>query len=165
MKRGQVIGTLVIAICAALAVWSLQRAATPHVHFKQARTASETCQVYGRLVKDSIRLDRAMTLATFTLVEKETGEQMKCLYDKPAEPVPANFASAIEVRAVGTYSPAQDAFVISQLYTKCPSKYNSQQYQEQKEPLLPAAPREPVPSGPAPRTGDGNSAPKLPAGP
>jgi cytochrome c-type biogenesis protein CcmE len=157
MTLGKMIGSGVIVVCIAVAALSLQGAATPHMEFAQAKQSGESCQVYGKLIKDSIRMGAGMTQVRFTLQDKKSGEQLACFYHNPGEPVPANFTTATEVRALGTWSPKENAFVVTQMQTKCPSKYDSGQYQEQKsglpDPRLlsePRKPGEPAPAAPAP---------------
>lgn len=154
MKRGKIVGSVVIVVCVAIAALSLQGAATPHMEFAQAKQSGESCQVYGKLIKDSIRMEAGMTQVRFVLEDKKTGERLPCFYNNPSEPVPANFVTATEVRALGTYSPKESAFVVSQMQTKCPSKYDSGRYEEQKSGLpdlgKPRPPDAPAPAVPAP---------------
>ncbi len=133
MKRGYVAGGIVIALCLLTAGFSLRGAATPHVTFRQAMARGEAAQVYGKLLKDSVKMDRGMTRVEFQVEEERTGERMSILWDKPDEAVSANFASASHVRAVGLYDPQRAVFVTTQLYTKCPSKYQSEGYKAEKQ--------------------------------
>lgn len=159
MKRGKIIGSAIIVACVAVAAISLSGAATPHVTFAQAKEARESCQVYGKLLKDSIRMQSAMTEVAFTLEDKKTGERLPCYYKNVSEPVPANFVTATEVRALGIWSPNAGeggAFVVSQMQTKCPSKYDSGRYEEKKsglpDPKVLGEPRKP--GAPTPSTPD-----------
>ena len=99
MKRGYLVGGLLIILCATTAAFTLRGAGTPHLTFADAQKSGESCQIYGKLVKDSVRMEQAMTQTRFQLVEKETGQRLDVLYQNSAEPVAANFASATDVRA------------------------------------------------------------------
>ena len=128
MKRGYLVATVLLALCTATAIFSLRGAATPNVDFARAEQSHETVQIYGRLVRDLIAMNDKMTRVSFRLSEDKTGRQLAFLYDTPGEPVPANFRSAAQVRVVGIYDPSTRLFRVAQLYTKCPSKYESGGY-------------------------------------
>jgi cytochrome c-type biogenesis protein CcmE len=128
MKRGYVIGGTLIALCAVTAAYSLSRAAISNVGFAEAEKSGEPCIIYGKLHKETVRMESAMKHVQFQLEEDRTGQPMEVLYDNPSDPVTANFASASHVRAVGTYDGQSRVFRATQLYTKCPSKYDSGGY-------------------------------------
>ena len=134
MKRGYAVGIVLVALCAVTAVFTLRGAGTPNVDFAQAKTSGESCVVYGKLLKESVRMEQAMKRVSFELQEEQTNARMPVLYENSAEPVAANFASASHVRAVGTYDPKTGLFRAAQIYTKCPSKYDSGSYQDEKKP-------------------------------
>jgi len=130
MKRGYVIGIGLIALCAATAIFSLRGAVTPNVDFARAEQSRDTVQIYGRLVRDSVSMNQSMTHVRFQLAEDKTARRLALTYDNPGSPVPANFRSAAQVRVIGTYEPATRLFHADQLYTKCPSKYDSGTYKQ-----------------------------------
>src|SRR5437868_13518214 len=106
MKRGYVVGFTLIVLCAATAIFSLKGAATSNVDFARAEQSTDTVQIYGQLIKDSVATNPTMTHVAFQLSEDKTGRKMNLLYDNPGSPLPANFRSAAQVRVVGTYDPA-----------------------------------------------------------
>jgi len=127
MKRGYLIGTVLIAVCVLVAGFSLRDSATANVNFAQAQKGG-ACQVYGKLLRDTVQVSQRMTHVRFTLEERQTGKRMDFVYDNPSAPIQPNFASATDVRAVGTFDPRSGIFSVSQVYTKCPSKYQSEGY-------------------------------------
>ena len=48
----------------------------------------------------------------------------------PGVAVPANIRNAAQVRVIGAYDPSSRVFHAAQLYTKCPSKYDSGTYKQ-----------------------------------
>jgi hypothetical protein len=134
MKRGYVVGFLLAALCGVTVIFTLRGAGTPNVDFAQAKTSGESCVVYGKLLKESVQMQQGMKRVSFELQEEKSGDRLGVLYENSSEPVSANFASATHVRAVGTYDPRSGLFRAAQLYTKCPSKYDSGTYKEQKGP-------------------------------
>jgi cytochrome c-type biogenesis protein CcmE len=134
MKRGYVVGFLLVALCGVTVAFTLRGAGTPNVDFAQAKASGEACVVYGKLLKDSVQMQQAMKRVSFEIQEEKSGERLGVLYENSAEPVSANFASATHVRAVGIYDPKSGLFRAAQLYTKCPSKYDSGSYKEEKSP-------------------------------
>jgi hypothetical protein len=131
MKRGYLVGTLVIAVCVITAVFSLRGAATANASFAAAQQGG-ACQVYGKLLRETIQLSKGMTHVRFVLEERETGRRMDFLYDNPSQPITPNFASATDIRAVGAFDPRSKTFAVSQIYTKCPSKYKSEGYKAER---------------------------------
>jgi cytochrome c-type biogenesis protein CcmE len=132
MKRQYLVGGIVIALCAATAAFTLRGAAMPHYTFEQAQTSGRSCQIYGKLLRESVKMSAGMRDVAFTVEEKATGRRLPVRYDNPSEPVAANFAAATDVRAIGTYDPKEGTFVATQLYTKCPSKYDSGGYKKEQ---------------------------------
>ena len=131
MKRGYLVGVILVGLCILTAAFSLRGAATSNVSFAQAEQSHETVQLYGRLVPHSIGMNQQMTVVHFQLSEDKTNRRMAFVYDNPGNPVPANFRSAAQVRVVGTYDSTGRVFHAAQLYTKCPSKYESGGYKNQ----------------------------------
>jgi cytochrome c-type biogenesis protein CcmE len=131
MKRGYMVGFALIALCAATALFSLRGAATPNVDFARAEQSRDTVQIYGRMVRGSVAMNSSMTRVTFQLTEDRTGRKLSLLYDNPGMAVPANIRNAAQVRVIGTYDSSSRVFHAEQLYTKCPSKYDSGTYKTQ----------------------------------
>ena len=134
MKRGYMVAALLIGLCGVTAAYSLRGATVSHLSFARARESRESCEIYGKLLPQSIQLSRGMTHARFTLEDDKTAERIDVLYDHPTQPVAANFQSASHTRAVGTYDPSRKVFVATQLIMKCPSKYESEGYTAGKKP-------------------------------
>src|SRR5262245_21886798 len=110
MKRGYLVGFGLIALCAATALFFLRGAATPNVDFAQAEQSRETVQIYGRMVRGSVDMNRSMDHVAFRVSEEKTGRKLNLVYDQPGQPVPANIRSAVQVRVIGTYDPAARVF-------------------------------------------------------
>lgn len=135
-----------MVLCIVTAAFSLQGSAMRHATFAQAKSNGETCQIYGKLEKDTVNMQRKMTLVTMKLREEKTGEEIGLLWDRPEEPVAANLANASDVRAIGTYDSSKGVFRVNQLYTKCPSKYQTEGLNLGKDGKAPAPEKSQGPS-------------------
>ncbi len=87
----------------------------PYVPFAQARTATGTVQVMGKLDKQSIQSGLQELL--FVIVDKD-GDRMPVSFTQARPP---NFEMAIEITAIGKYD--GQIFRAKNLLVKCPTKY------------------------------------------
>ena len=87
----------------------------PYVPFAQARTATGTVQIMGKLDKQSIQSGLQELL--FDIVDKE-GDKMTVSFTSARPP---NFEMAIEITAIGKYD--GQIFRAKNLLVKCPTKY------------------------------------------
>src|SRR5207248_4978747 len=87
MKRGYLIGGGLIALCAATAIFSLRGAATTNVDFARAVQTTDTVQLYGRLVRDSVSMNTSMTRVRFQLSEDKNGRRLDRVHDNPSAAV------------------------------------------------------------------------------
>jgi len=120
VKKSYIIGLLVIGAFVAFGASAFKNAAARYVTFAEAKAATVTVQVKGKLDPDSLRLDRRNHALHFDLVNAQ-GERLPVVY---AGPEPANLRQAPEVVAVGRY--AGSALEAERLLVKCPSKYEGQ---------------------------------------
>ena len=120
--RKIIIAGVVIAGCAALALYSMRGALSPYVSFREAMAARTPVQIIGSL-------DRAVPVRhfeggyTFTLTEK--GGVSMPVEHRGAKPL--NFEHTSQVVAIGTYDSARAVFRADKILVKCPSKYRPQQ--------------------------------------
>jgi cytochrome c-type biogenesis protein CcmE len=122
MRAAPVIGFVVIAGAFAFGARSFVTNLTPYVPFREARAATSSVQVMGGLDKQSVTFDGALN---FTLIEPKTGERLPVRFGHTRPP---NFASAIEVTAIGRWDGG--TFQADRLLTKCPSKYQGTETKE-----------------------------------
>lgn len=120
MKQSYIVGILVIAGFVAFGASAFRSAAARYVGFAEARSATFTVQVKGRLDRGSVRLDTKTHELRFDLVD-ERGDRLPVVY---AGTEPANFRQAPEVVAVGRYR--EGVLEAQRLLVKCPSKYQGQ---------------------------------------
>lgn len=119
IKKSHVIGGILIALAAGLALNAFQSTLTPYVTVAQAKEHGGTVQVAGIMVKGSGRYAPSTNKLVFELRE-DGGAQMAVEYDGAR---PVNFEDASKVVAVGRYDKRREVFEAKELLTKCPTKY------------------------------------------
>ncbi len=123
-----IIAVVVIAVFAALGIYSMVGTATPYVGFDDARTLNKRVQVMGKVDKASSNYDEKTGVFTFYIVDVETNDRMRVDYSGTK---PGNFEQAESVVCIGKYH--DGSFEANELLVKCPSKYQGQDYQEHLE--------------------------------
>ena len=99
-----------------------------YLSIEQARTTKATAYVIGKWdAASSYVFDTKDLTFTFTLVDTK-GERCLVVYDKG---IPNNFENAPQIVVVGKFH--DDKFYSTEVLTKCPTKYQSQQKQNRKD--------------------------------
>jgi cytochrome c-type biogenesis protein CcmE len=125
MKRNLVIGGLVVVLCAGVAMMAVGGSMVSKVTFADLpHKAGQQCEVYGKLVPESIKSIRGANEVSFDLVEEKTEARLHVLYDNQNSALPANFPAASHAKVSGVYDPTEGRFVGDAVVTKCPSKYD-----------------------------------------
>ncbi len=93
------------------------------VQAMDASEASKGLRVKGNLVAGSVE-ETSNSLEIFFLIE-ENGEQMRVRYDKER---PDTFKDGSEVLVEGNYLVEEGYFDANTMMAKCPSKYESEDY-------------------------------------
>ncbi len=117
MKPAAWVGLLVICAALAFGAKAFVTNLTPYVTFAEARAATGTVQVMGKLDKKSVKSER--DALRFDIVMKD-GDRMKVQFTAARPP---NFEQAIEVTAIGAFDKSAQTFKADNLLVKCPSKY------------------------------------------
>ena len=127
MKKGHILGLIVIAIATVMVITSIGDA-SKYVDFQEARLMADKgndkkIHVIGTLKKDGqgqvvgIQENEDKLSFTFLMVDENNREQ-KVYYN---EPIPTDFIRSEQVVIVGSYR--SDMFVADKILLKCPSKY------------------------------------------
>lgn len=125
MKRNVVMGSIIVAVCAVVAMASLSTGSTINSKkFAAVRTSVDNCELYGILDRNSIQSLNGGNRVRFQLEEEKTGERITVLYDNPTIALTANFPAASHAKAQGYYDKTSGEFKSHALITKCPSKYD-----------------------------------------
>jgi len=125
MKRNVVIGSVIVALCAVVAMASLSTGSTiTSKKFAAVRATTDNCELYGILDRNSIQALNGGNKVRFVLQEEKTGERMTVLYDNPTIALTANFPAASHAKAQGYFDKTSGEFKSHALITKCPSKYD-----------------------------------------
>ena len=119
IKKSYVIGGILIALAAGLALNAFQSTLTPYVTVAQAKQYGRPVQVAGVIVKGSGGYDPSTNKLVFKLRENG-GARMVVEYDGVR---PVNFEEAAKVVAIGRYERRKEVFEAKELLTKCPTKY------------------------------------------
>ncbi|MBI3909941.1 MAG: cytochrome c maturation protein CcmE [Armatimonadetes bacterium] len=134
MNTRYLIGGLLLVACAVTTAFTLSRTAIQNVTFAEAKASGQTCQVYGALEKAGIQMEPSMKEVRFRLQEEKTGEILDVHYRHPTKTVNSNLPQASHVRAVGFYNSRIGTFEAEELFTKCPSKYESGGFKQSSVP-------------------------------
>ena len=134
MKPAYIIGGIVILAAVVLGGIAFANTLTPYVSIAEARSSGRTVQVHGYLQK-TLGYDEAGHFR-FVIVD-DNNDVLTIVYEQPR---PANFEQATGFVAVGRYDAAQDVFRASKLLVKCPSKYQEQSEEYQRQQPAEAAP-------------------------
>ncbi|MBC8139080.1 MAG: cytochrome c maturation protein CcmE [Fibrella sp.] len=131
MKPAAIVGLLIILSALAFGAKAFVTNLTPYLTFAQARqTQNGTVQIMGPLDKSSIQ-SNADGLR-FVITSKDNSQDRMPVIFK--ESMPSNFHLAIEVTAIGRYTPGttpnSGVFHADKLLVKCPSKYQGTETKE-----------------------------------
>ncbi|MGC8874199.1 MAG: cytochrome c maturation protein CcmE [Chloroflexia bacterium] len=128
MKPAHIIGGLVILAAVVLGAVSFANSLTPYVSIAEARSTGRSVQVHGYL-KEDLGYD-ASGEYRFVLMD-DRGDEMLVSYKGTR---PANFEQATGFVAIGRFDPEAGVFRARKLLVKCPSKYQeqSEEYQRQR---------------------------------
>lgn len=127
-RRNLVLGLAVVAACSVVMFTALSSTKVSHVKFAELplKKPGERCEVYGKLEASSIKSIKGATVVQFDLVEEETGERLRVLYDNPSIALPATFPAASHAKVAGLYMAGDRQFIGDTVLTKCPSKYDAE---------------------------------------
>lgn len=130
MKPAHIIGGVVVLAAVVLGGLAFANTLTPYVSIAEARTANRNVQVHGYL-KETLGYDDAGHFRF--VITDDNGDELTIVYEQPR---PANFEQASGFVAIGRYDPQADVFRATKLLVKCPSKYQeqSEQYQRERSP-------------------------------
>lgn len=127
MKKGHIIGLVVIAVAVVIIVSTVGDASS-YVSFQEAKEMAdygnqEKIHVIGELKKNQmgevvgVEESENKLSFMFTMIDEENNEQ-RVFYN---EPIPADFLRSEKVVVVGSHK--NDFFLADKILLKCPSKY------------------------------------------
>jgi len=133
MKAKYIIGSIIIVLFLIWGASAFLKTTIQYVPIEQARHATKTVQVMGKIDFDAVRYDTEKSRLEFVIYDpdaenKDSAERLKVVYSGV---VPGNFDQATSVVVKGKSE--GDTFVAEQMLVKCPSKYQgeaSQEYQD-----------------------------------
>jgi len=125
MKRSIILGSVLVVVCAVVAMVSVAGSFVSKVTFADLpKKAGQPCEVYGKLDAASIVPLKGANVVRFDMIEEKTGERLHVLYQNQNSALPANFPAASHAKVMGVYEATEGRFVGSSVMTKCPSKYD-----------------------------------------
>lgn len=124
MKKGAIVGLVIIVAALAFGALSFKGAAMNMVPFADARRATDsTVQVMGAPVNGTMGYSDG---ALHFLLKNDQGETLPVVFKGPKpEDLDSAMTKATKITAQGTYDPGQQVFAAENLLVKCPSKYQS----------------------------------------
>ena len=132
MKAKYIIGTAIIVIFVVWGATSFLKTTIQYVSIDEARQATRTVQVMGKIDFDQVVFNTDDSRLEFAVYDadsedKNTAASMKVLYYGV---VPGNFHQATSVVLKGKSN--GEEFVADQMLVKCPSKYQGEgdEYQD-----------------------------------
>ena len=123
MKAKYIIGAAIVLVFIVWGASAFLKTTVKYVSFDEAREATRTVQVVGRIDFDDVTYDTDYNRLIFSIYELEsesgvTSDKLKIVYYGV---VPGNFEQATSVMIRG--KPGPEGFVAEKLLVKCPSKY------------------------------------------
>jgi cytochrome c-type biogenesis protein CcmE len=128
MKNKYIFGGLIIVVFLGIMAFLFTQTNIKYEEdFSNIVAASGTVKATGSWVKEkSYHIDMDKNLFSFYIKDFK-GKELKVIYNGT---IPNNFESSTSVVVTGKYH--NDAFYATDILTKCPSKYQSQYEQQQK---------------------------------
>jgi len=128
MKNKYIFGGLIIIVFLGIMAFLFTQTNIKYEEdFANIASTSGTIKATGSWVKEkSYHIDMDKNLFSF-FIKDFKGKELKVIYNGT---IPNNFESATSVVVTGKYQ--NNAFYASDILTKCPSKYESQYEQQQK---------------------------------
>ena len=123
MKPKYIIGGIVIIVFIAWGASAFFKTTVKYVSFDEARNATRTVQVAGKIDFDDVTFDADNNRLVFSIYDVAAdspvgADRLKVIYKGV---VPGNFDQATSVLVRG--KPGEGGFVAEKLLVKCPSKY------------------------------------------
>lgn len=133
MKAKYIIGSIVIVLFLIWGTSAFLKTTIRYVSIEQARRATKTVQVMGKIDFDAVHYNAEDSRLEFAIYDaeaesKETAQRMKVVYYGV---VPGNFDQATSVVLKGKSE--GDTFVAEQMLVKCPSKYQGEEGREYQD--------------------------------
>ena len=137
MKAKVIIGTVIILVFLLWGASAFMKTTVKYVEIDQAREATRTVQVMGKIDFDAVEYNTDQNRLEFAIYDAEAAsmagaERMNVVYYGV---VPGNFDQATSVVIKGRPDEAGE-FVAEQMLVKCPSKYQgegSEEYQDMRK--------------------------------
>nr|MBN2278866.1 cytochrome c maturation protein CcmE [candidate division Zixibacteria bacterium] len=131
MKAKYIIGSIIIVVFVIWGASAFLKTTIKYVTFAEAREATRTVQVAGRIDFNDVHFDAEKNRLEFSIIElkndsEKIPERMKVVYGGI---VPGNFDQATSVLVIG--KPGNGVFEAEKLLVKCPSKYQGLAEQSQ----------------------------------
>jgi len=127
LKPVYIVGAVVVLAAVVLGVLAFANTLTPYVSIAEARSSGRSVQVHGYL-RETLGYSAA---GHFRFVlEDDEGDMMTIVYEQP---LPANFEQAKGFVVIGRYDSQAGLFRADRLLVKCPSKYEEQSEDYQRE--------------------------------
>ncbi|MEW5924520.1 MAG: cytochrome c maturation protein CcmE [Candidatus Zixiibacteriota bacterium] len=123
MKPKYIIGGIIIIVFIAWGASAFFKTTVKYVSFDEARNATRTVQVAGKIDFDDVTFDADNNQLVFSIYDVTAdspvgADRLKIIYKGV---VPGNFDQATSVLVRG--KPGEGGFVAEKLLVKCPSKY------------------------------------------
>jgi len=133
MTAKVMIGSIVILAAMVWGVSSFLGSTVQYVPIAEARTATRTVQVLGKIDAEQVKYNSAKSRLEFAIYDpkatnKTDAEKMKVVYYGT---VPGNFDQATSVVCKGVNK--EEGFVAEKLFVKCPSKYQGEGGEEYQD--------------------------------
>ena len=127
MKIKYIVGIVIIGIFVFLAIISFSQSKIQYSDFSEAKKINKTVQIIGSVNKEKpFAYDANSNLFTFFLVDEKHIESKVTLMGAK----PANFEMAPTCVIKGKFQDGD--FVATEVLTKCPSKYEGQDFNQHK---------------------------------
>jgi cytochrome c-type biogenesis protein CcmE len=129
-----VLGSLGFLIYSALQDNSQQYVTITELNHGSGIAPGAVLKLKGKIVDGTVAYDPQVPKLTFDLAD---GPQASAVHVQSSELKPDNFKPGNECIVEGTYDRASARFVASKVMTKCPSKYEGQQEEQETKTTQP----------------------------
>lgn len=128
-----IIGAVIILAASIWGITTFMGSTIQYVSISQAKAATRTVQVMGKIDKELVSYNSAESRLEFAIYDAEakdtlTAEKMSVIYYGT---VPGNFDQATSVVCKGANK--KEGFVADKLLVKCPSKYQGEDGKEYQD--------------------------------